>query len=111
MADVFANAGIVAAQIAGESEDMDIAAEELATLVRANAIGHGGFADTVHVAKVPGKHGVSDRIVYSDHEASFAIEHGHAIVRDGETLGYVPGIHAFSRALHEIPEAPDVSVD
>lgn len=104
MANVFVNAGITAAQIAGESEDMDIAAEEFAALVRANAAGHGGFAETVHVAKVPGKHGVSDRIVYSDHRAAFAIEHGHAIVRDGETIGYVKGIHVFSSALHEIPE-------
>lgn len=104
MANVYANAGIVAAQIAGESADMDIAAEEFATRVRINSIGHGGFGATVKVAKVPGKHGVSDRIVYSDHSAAFAIEHGHAIVREGDTIGYVKGIHVFQKALDEIPE-------
>ena len=112
MADVFPNAGISAAQMAGESAEMDIVAEKLAALARAEAMKHndsGTFAGSIRVRKVRGKRGVSDRLIEATDPLAAVKELGHAVQneKDGPVLGFVKGQHSMGNAIRRMPRVSD----
>ena len=99
MLELDRNLAEIAARIAGESAEMDAIAERVADQIRADARADqdtGAFADSIKVERDKHSSGVTDRVVYSDHRAAFAIEFGHSS-RDGET--YVPGKFYFSNKV------------
>lgn len=97
MADVYRSAGLEAALIAGVHPEMDRAAERLASVVRSEAaksVKTGHFLASIKTAAVPGKRGVTDRIVYTDDPNAWSIEYGHRDKRSGK---WVEGKFAFKR--------------
>ena len=112
VAEVYANAGIDAARIAGEDPEMDRVANKLAALIKAEARGHRAsgreFADSIVVRKVRGRRGVTDREVVATDPLAAAKEFGHVIrnTADGPDLGYVRGMFTMARAIAKLPEVP-----
>ena len=107
MAEVYANAGIEAAKIAGASAEMDVEAGKVALRVRTNALARGDttFAASVSVNTVRGKRGVSDRVVAASDPLAAPKEFGHVIRNeaDGPVLGYVKGLRYMRNALEAAP--------
>ncbi|GIT80182.1 hypothetical protein LLS1_18510 [Leifsonia sp. LS1] len=106
MAEVFANAGIEAALLAGESDGLDEIANTLLRRAKANAAKHakdGTFENSLEVVRTRGKRGVTDRLVQSTDPLAVPKELGHALVRDGETIGYVKGQHSLGNAVRSMP--------
>lgn len=104
MAQVYRSVGVAAARLAGESAAMDAAAHAVAATARSLAASHrltGNFASGIGTARIPGKHGVTDRIAYVDDPAAASIEFGHQ-TRLGEGMHgpreFVEGLHIFGRA-------------
>ncbi|MBN9209353.1 MAG: DUF5403 family protein [Microbacterium ginsengisoli] len=108
MAEVYANAGIIAAQLAGDSIEMDRIAEDLASRTRANAAerGDADYAASVRVTRARGRNGVTDRLVEATDPLAAPKELGHVVRNspDGPVLGYVRGMRYMSRAVTETPE-------
>ncbi|WP_243063188.1 DUF5403 family protein [Humibacter sp. RRB41] len=108
MADVDVTAGITAAQIAGESAEMDVVAEELAARAKAEAQKHrdgGAFSSSIIVMKARGKRGVTDRLVAATDPLAVPKELGHVIKNEagGPVLGYVKGQHSMGKAVASMP--------
>jgi hypothetical protein len=104
---VYKVAAIYAAQIAGESQEMDDVANELATLAKGFAAEHiqdGDFERSIHVERVRGKRGVTDRLVVADDPLAAAKELGHVIRNEpgGPDLGRVKGQHSMGKAVAAI---------
>lgn len=80
MAEIFDNAGLEAALIAGASAEMDEAARQVQAAIKAEAMKDavsGDFVDSIKVASdTHVESGVKDRVVYSDDEAAYPIERG-----------------------------------
>lgn len=92
---------IVAAQIAGDSAEMDRAAGAVRRAVRAVAAGYvdtGALHDSYEIATVPGESGtgrsVNDRLIYTDNEAALPNEYGFAT-----RAGIIPGRHIMRRGM------------
>lgn len=104
MAQVYKVAGIYAAQIAGEDPAMDAAADLVLARARATAAQHritGEYSANMGTERVPGKRGVTDRIVYTDDPAATHIEWGHVARMPKGIHGpakWVPGLHIMGRA-------------
>ncbi len=109
MASVNITASIVAAQLAGESAEMDAVAEDLAARAKAEAMKHhdSAFATSIRVVRTPGKRGVTDRLVVATDPLAVPKELGHIIRNqpDGRVLGYVKGMHYMGKAAASMPEA------
>ncbi|MBS3177751.1 MULTISPECIES: DUF5403 family protein [unclassified Pseudoclavibacter] len=73
MAEVFKNANAIAAQIAGESREMDLAAAEVAASAKAGAAAH-NLAGHIHI-EVAGRG--KDRLIVFEHPQAGPIEFGH----------------------------------
>lgn len=112
VAEVYPNAAIDAARIAGEDPEMDLVANKLAALVKAEARGHRAsghdFAESIIVQRVRGRRGVTDRAVTATDPLAAAKEFGHVIRNeaDGPDLGYVRGMFTMARAIAKLPEVP-----
>lgn len=108
MADVFANAGIEAARIVGESPEMDRVANAIATRGRARALARGdlAFATSIRVVRVRGRRGVTDRVIEATDPLAAPKELGHVIRNeaDGPVLGFVPGLRYLGGAVRAMPE-------
>lgn len=113
VAEVYANAGIDAARVAGEDPEMDRVASLLARLIKVQARGHRAsgqeFADSLMVRRVRGRRGVTDREVVATDPLAAAKEFGHVIRNeaDGPVLGYVKGMFTMARAIARLPKVPD----
>lgn len=110
MSSVNASAGILAAKIASDDIEMDVVAEELATIARAEAAAVAGheFASSIEVQRVRGPRGVTDRLVVATDPLAAAKELGHVVRNetDGPVLGYVRGLHPMGKALAKMREVP-----
>lgn len=110
MAEVYANAGFLAAQIAGDSIEMDQVAEKLANRARANALANGDkdFAESITVEKVGAKvrRSVPTRLVIATDPLAAPKELGHVVRNeaDGPILGYAKPLRYMFRALQAMPE-------
>lgn len=113
MADVYANAGLIAAQIAGDSVELDEVAEKLAARGRANALRRGDttFAESIEVQNLPAniRRSVRTRAVVATDPLAAAKELGHVIRNetDGPVLGHVAGLHYLLDAMRQMPEETD----
>jgi hypothetical protein len=97
MAEVYRSAAIEAARMAGQDPEMDAAAARIVGRIQAAAAGHnrtGDFASSLEVIAVPGKRGVTDRLIVSSDPNAVSIEFGH-LARDGTT--FVDGLHLMAR--------------
>lgn len=107
MAQVYRDAGIEAAKIAGESSVMDGVARAIAARARANALARGDstFASSIEVRKVRGRRGVSDREIVATDPLAVPKELGHVIRNqaDGPVLGYVKPMRYMRDALEQTP--------
>jgi hypothetical protein len=102
-------AAIYAAQMAGESQEMDDVADKLVTLAKGFAAQHeldGTFERSIHAERVRGPRGVTDRLVVADDPLAAAKELGHVIRNraDGPALGRVAGQHSMGKAVAAIAE-------
>lgn len=97
MAQIYREAAIDAARIAGDDPEMDRVAQMVAADVRAEWGGHrrsGAIAGSIQTGRTAGKRGVSDREVFSTADGVLSAEFGH-VAANGR---YVPGVHAFGKA-------------
>jgi hypothetical protein len=116
MAQVYPAAAITAARIAGLSAPMNSAAAGLAGRARANAArvrDTGATLAGISVESVPGRSGVTDRLVVMSGEGVVSIEFGHSVLsisrsrggrRASGRLTHVPGKHIMRNALRDMPE-------
>ena len=96
---IIRRAGIIAAQIAGESSAMDGAALAVKMAARSVAMRHrntGAYINNLVVVSVPGESGtgrtVRDRLVVANDPGAAAIEWGHLIRHKGSRrVTWVPG--------------------
>jgi hypothetical protein len=105
MAQVYKSAGVVVAKIVGNGSS---ALDEVAARVQAAAVGlaaqhieTGRFESSITTRRVPGKSGVSDRMVSATDPAAVSIEEGHLTRRGQHMHGpqrHVPGLHIMARA-------------
>lgn len=107
MAYVSENAGPHAAVIAGQSSQMDRAADAVLRNARVLAAAHvntGNYIKNLSVMTVPSRQPsrvgyVKDRLVVSDDPASPSIEWGHMVrYKNARRVRWVPGQHILSRA-------------
>lgn len=99
-------AGIISAQIAGESSAMDGAALAVKGAARTVAMRHrktGNYINQLMIVSVPGERGtgrtVRDRLVVADDPGAAAIEWGHLIRHEGSRrVTWVPGQHIMTTA-------------
>jgi hypothetical protein len=108
MASVDVTAGIIAAQIAGESSEMDAVADELAVRAKTEAAKHsdgGTFARSIGVVRARGKRGVTDRLVIATDPLAVPKELGHVVKNEvgGPVLGFVKGQHSMGKAVANMP--------
>lgn len=97
--NVIRRAGVIAAQIAGESSAMDGAALAVKMAAKTVAMRHrntGNYINNLFIASVPGESGtgrtVRDRLVVADDPAAAAIEWGHIIRhKNSRRVTWVPG--------------------
>lgn len=76
-------------------------ADRLRSAIESIAASHsvtGEFAASIHSVVDHGSPSGRDRLIYSDHPASSAIENGH-VAEDGRR---VPGLHVFARAADAV---------
>lgn len=91
-----------AARLAGESDELTRLAGDVASRVRQAAAAHsdtGDFVRSIKTARTPGKGGVTDRLVFSDDPAAYAIEFGW---RDPRTGKLHPGKHSFTNTRRRL---------
>lgn len=97
MAEVDRDVGVIVARMVGDSAALDDAAEAFrADVVAAAPVGKvrgGAFRSSIKVERVPGRSGVTDRLIYSDDPGARAIEYGH----EGPDGEWVPGHYPFTR--------------
>lgn len=96
MAKVYKEAGIVAARIASESDEMDKGARKVRAKVERLADQHidtGAFKDSLESGPVQGPNGVTDRAVWTTDPNALSIEFGH--MHEGK---FIPGLFIFNRA-------------
>lgn len=97
MAQVNKGVGILAARIAGETSEMDIALSRVVAAVNSEAAKHrdtGAFQSSIDSGRVPGKKGVTDRAVWAEDPAAWSIEFGHTTPSGTD----VPGKFIFTNA-------------
>ncbi|RBO73534.1 DUF5403 family protein [Microbacterium sp. H6] len=108
MSYVDPRAGSMAAQIAGQSSQMDMVASRGVRAVQNVAAGHrltGAYISKVFAATVPSvvpsKVGpVDDRLIVADDEAAVSIEYGHIVrFKNARRVRFVPGQHIMAKAL------------
>lgn len=105
MAEVYKNAAIIAARIAGNDSIMDEVAHRLLAAAIRRAVAHrltGDYLSNLGVANVPGKKGVRDRIVYAKDKAAWSIEWGHTVTRGDGTSYWLPGQHILGGAINDV---------
>lgn len=110
MAVVFRNVPNQVARMAGNSEEMDVAANKLLSLARARALKHrltGAYLSQLKVQNVAGKKGVRDRLVIAGDKAAMSIEYGHTVRTNNDDpskadLKWVPGQFILTGAINEI---------
>lgn len=102
MGQVYKNAGIEAARIAGLSPEMDAQAAKAKAVVLGVLASHnktGSYARRVAVRNVAGQRGVRDRVVEARDPQAMAIEYGHWwVTPEGRRIKWVRGIRVFNRA-------------
>lgn len=99
MGQVYKNAGPDAARVAGLHPDMDVQANLVAMVVRAMIAPHNRTAhleSSIRVRAVPGRSGVTDRLVESTDPAAMHIEYGHM---NRDRTRWVRGIYVFNKAF------------
>lgn len=99
---VYANAGVLAAKVAGEDPEMDAVAERVRSAIVAAAAPHtktGDYVGSVQVSRVRGKRGVTDRLVTVTDPAAADIEWGHLTPPGGQPRRWVPGLGIVTKAL------------
>lgn len=104
MAKVYKTAGILAAKMCGESSAMDDWAGTVLGAVKAQAAKHrdtGSYIRSLGVEEIPGKRGVTDRLVFSDDPAALSIEFGH-FAGKGENRTWVPGKFIMINAVEDV---------
>lgn len=107
MAYIRPEARIIAAVIAGESADMDRAADRVLSAVRRAATPRrntGAYIRNLKVVSVPGMLGtgrqVRDRLVVADDPGAAAIEWGHLVrVPGARRVRWVPGTHVMRKGM------------
>ncbi|QGJ94142.1 hypothetical protein QEH32_gp10 [Corynebacterium phage EmiRose] len=98
MAQVYKGAGTKIAKLPGVQAALSTASGEVLARAQAAASEHvetGGYLSSLEVISVPGKKGVTDRMVVANHPASVAIELGHR-TKSGKV---VPGQHILNKAI------------
>lgn len=96
---IIRRAGIITAQIAGESSAMDGAALAVKLAAKTVAMRHrntGNYINNLQVVSVPGERGtgrtVRDRLVVADDPGAAAIEWGHLVRhKNSRRVTWVPG--------------------
>ena len=87
---------------------MNVVAEELAGLARAEAAAVAGheFASSIEVQRARGPRGVADRLIVATDPLAVPKELGHVVRNetDGPVLGYVKGLHPMGKALAKMRE-------
>lgn len=99
MAQVFAGAGTKVAKLPGVQPELDKAARSILNRAKglaARRADSGAYLRSLNAMAVPGKKGVTDRIVYSSDPGSIPIEFGH-VSKSGQ---WVPGQRILLRALY-----------
>lgn len=99
MAKVYKGTGTKVAKLVGKTAPMDAAAEKVQAKAEANAATRrdtGAYSGSFKTTSVPGKKGVTDRMVYNSHPAAVAIEFGHFTGEEGGS--WVPGQFNLIRA-------------
>lgn len=110
MADVYANAGLAAAQIAGESIELDLIAEKVRAKAAANALANGDvdFADSLEVQDLPAniRRSVRTRAVVATDPLAAPKEFGHVVRNeaDGPILGFARPLRYLFNATKSLPE-------
>lgn len=104
MAEVFDGIGTEIARMAGNHVVMDEAAEKIRARAAANAAAHrdtGEYSGNFKTKRVKARSGsVTDRMVYNDHPAAYAIEKGHWAKNAAGELGeFVPGQFNLTKAV------------
>ncbi|MEW1990712.1 DUF5403 family protein [Microbacterium sp. NPDC078849] len=111
MSYVDPRAGSMAAQIAGQSREMDVVAQRGLRAVRSVAASHrltGDYLSKTFVATVPSvqpsKVGpIDDRLIVADDKAAVSIEYGHLVrFKNARRVKFVPGQHIMSKALRAV---------
>ncbi len=103
MGQVYRNAGIEAARIAGNSPQMDATAQRtrgaiLGVLASHNKTGH--YASGVHTSNVRGRNGVRDRLVEVTDPNALSIEYGHWWITPlGIKVKWIKGLRIVNRAF------------
>lgn len=102
---VFTNAGIEAAKVAGLDPEMDAVAARMAAAIRLVAARHrrtGSYDASVRVVLARGKRGVKDRLVEVTDPAAEHIEYGHMAERADGAAVYIHGTRIVTRAFEAI---------
>ncbi|NVC23403.1 HK97 gp10 family phage protein [Kocuria salina] len=95
MAEVDRDVGVIVARMVGDSAALDDVAEAFRDEVKRLApVRTGAFRDSIKVKKVPGRSGVTDRLIYSDDPAAVIIEHGY----ESDDGTFVAGNFPFHKA-------------
>lgn len=111
MSYVDPRAGSMAAQIAGQSREMDVVAQRGLRAVRSVAASHrltGDYLSKTFVATVPSvqpsKVGpIDDRLIVADDKAAVSIEYGHLVrFKNARRVKFVPGQRIMSKALRAV---------
>lgn len=110
MATVFKGISTHVARLAGDSDEMDVAAHKLLAIARARATKHrltGAYLSKLKIENVAGKKGVRDRLVVAGDKAAMSIEYGHAQRTNNDDpsksdFRWIPGQYILTGAINEI---------
>ncbi|MFF7293225.1 DUF5403 family protein [Microbacterium sp. NPDC008134] len=111
MSYVDPRAGSMAAQIAGQSGEMDVVANRGLSAVRSIAAAHrltGEYISKTYVVTVPSlepsKVGpIDDRLIVADDKAAVSIEYGHLVrFKNSRRVKFVPGQHIMGQAVRAV---------
>lgn len=95
MAEVDRDVGVIVARMVGDSDALDDAAEAFrAEIIDQAPHRTGDFRSSIKVERVPGRSGVTDRLIYSDDPGALSIEYGH----EGPNGEWVAGHFPFHKA-------------
>lgn len=105
MAKVYKGTGTKIARMAGNHVVMDEAAEKIRARAAENAAAHrdtGEYSGNFKTKRVKARSGsVTDRMVYNDHPAAYAIEKGHFAKNAAGELGkFVTGQFNLTKAVN-----------
>ena len=104
MAKVYKGAGTKVARLPGIQPELDVAAMKVMLRAKAEAaasIRTGHYESSFEIKRVPGKRGVTDRLVVNNDEGSVAIEYGHVTPASRRSPGrFVPGKFILTRAVN-----------